>query len=166
MKKSLPIGLLSIIGGGIIGLALLFSAGAFALRAFQERQIEVLRDRLNALVDELDPTTVHAMDTFDKKLALAGSLLDEHAYTSKIFTFLSQTTLKDVRFSSFAFSAKERTVTLTAEAKGYSALIKQMNQFRENPSVETVEAGSVSLGPAGAVITTITLKVASPLLHL
>lgn len=166
LKKSSPIGLLSIVGGGIIGLALLFSAGAFALRAFQERQIDVLHDRLNALFDELDPATVRAIDTFNKKLALAVNLLDEHAYTSRIFTFLSQSTLKDVRFSSFSFSAKERTVVLAAEAKGYGALIKQLNLFRTHSSVETVETGSVALGPAGAVLTTITIKVASSLLHL
>lgn len=165
-KKSSPIGLLSIVEGGIIGLALLFSVGAFALRAFQERQIDALHDRLNVLFDELDPATVRAIDTFNKKLALAVNLLDEHTYTSRIFTFLSQTTLKDVRFSSFSFSAKERTVVLATEAKGYNALIKQLNLFRKNSSVETVEMGSVSLGPTGAALTTITLKVASPLLHL
>lgn len=165
LKKTSPIGLLSIAEGGIIVIALLFSASAFALRTFQERQIEALRDRLNAFIDELDPATVRAMEAFDKKLALATSLLDEHIYASQIFTFLSQTTLKDARFSSFAFSAKERTVALAAEAKGYSALIKQINLFRAHPSVETIDAGSVSLGPAGTVATTITMKVASPLLH-
>lgn len=165
-KKSSPIGLLSIIGGGITVIAFLFSGGAFFLRTFQERHIETLRDRLSALIDELDPATVRAMETFDKKLALAASLLDEHTRASQIFTFLSQTTLKDVRFSSFAFSAKERTVILATEAKGYSALIKQINFFRTQPSVETIDAGSVSLGPAGTVRATITIKVASSLLHL
>lgn len=165
LKKSSPIGLLGIIGGGIIIIALLFSGGAFFLRTFQERQIEALRDRLSDLVDELDPATVRAMETFDKKLALAANLLDEHTYSSQVLTFLSQTTLKDVRFSSFAFSAKERAVTLAAEAKGYSALIKQINFFRAQPSVETIDAGSVSLGPSGTVRATITIKVASPLLH-
>ncbi len=160
-KKSFPIGLLSIIEGGVIIIALLFSGGAFLLRTFQERSVEALRDRLAALIDEVDPLTVRAMDTFDKKLALAINLLDEHTYSSRIFTFLAQTTLKDVRFSSFAFSAKEHTVTLAVEAKGYSALIKQINLLRTQPSVEHIETGSVSLGPAGAVLTTITLKVAS-----
>lgn len=165
-KKSSPIGLLGIIGGGVIVIVLLFSGGAFFLRTFQERQIEALRDRLGALIDELDPATVRAMETFDKKLALGASLLDEHAHASQIFTFLSQTALKDVRFSSFAFSTKERTVILATEAKGYSALIKQINLFRTQPFVETIDAGSVSLGSAGTVRTTITIKVASSLLHL
>lgn len=164
-KKS-PIGLLGIVGGGIIVITLLFSAGAFSLRAFQKRQVEALRDHLSNLIDELDPVTVRAMEIFDKKLALAASLLDEHTHASKIFTFLSQTTLKDLRFGSFAFSAKERTITLAAEAKGYSALIKQINLFRAQPSVETIDAGSVSLGPMGTVRTTITIKVASSLLRL
>ncbi len=166
LKKSLPVGLLSIVGGGVVVITLLFSASTFALRTFQEQQIEALRDRLAALIDELDLPTVRAMDTFDKKLALIASLLDEHTHTSKIFTFLSQTTLKDVRFSSFAFFAKERTVTLAAEARGYSALIKQINLFRAQPSIEHIDAGSVSLGPAGTVRTTITIKVAPSLLRL
>lgn len=165
-KKSSPIGLLRMVGGGIIVITLLFSGGAFLLRTFQERQIEILRERLATLIDELDPATVRAMDTFDKKVAVAAGLLDEHARTSQILTFLSQTTLKDVRFGSFAFSAKERTATLAVEAKGYGALIKQINFFRAQPSVEHIETGSVSLGPAGTVATTITIKVASSLLHL
>lgn len=164
-KKSSPVGLLGIIGGGVIIITLLFSGGAFFLRIFQERQIEALRDRLGALIDELDPATVRAMEIFDKKLALTANLLDEHTYASQIFTFLSQTTLKDVRFSSFAFSAKERTIILAVEAKGYSALIKQINFFRAQPSIEIIDAGSVSLGQAGTVRTTITIKVASSLLH-
>lgn len=165
-KKSSPIGLLGIIGGGVIVIALLFSGGAFFLHTFQERQIEALRARLSDLIDELDPATVRAMETFDKKLALAANLLDEHRYASHIFTFLSRATLKDVRFNSFAFSAKERTIILAAEAKGYNALIKQINLFRTQSSVETIDAGSVSLGEAGTVRTTITIKIASSLLHL
>lgn len=165
-KKSSPIGLLSIVGGGVVVITLLFSAGAFLLRIFQERQIEQLRNRLAALIDELDPATVRAMDTFDKKLALAVNLLDEHVHDSKIFTFLSETTLKDVRFSSFAFSAKERTITLAAEAKGYTALVKQINFFRAQAPVEHIDTGPVSLGSTGTVQTTMSIKVAPSLLRL
>jgi len=164
-KKASTVGLFHVAGGLIIIIGLAFSAGAFFLRAFQERQIEALRDRLAVLIDELDPVTVRAMDVFDKKLALASNLLDEHASPSKIFAFLAQTTLKDARFNSFAFSAKEYTVALTTEAKGYSALINQLNLFRAQPSVETMEVGSISLGPGGEVRTSITLKVVPTLLR-
>lgn len=164
--KSSPIDLIRVIQGGVIVIALLFSGGAFLLRTFQERQLEALRESLIALIEELNPPTVEAMDTFDKKLTLVATLLDEHVYTSNIFTFLARATLKDVRFTSFGLSTKEDTVTLTTEAKSYMALIKQLNSFRMQPSIKSVEAESVTLGPAGTVRTVITLKVASTLLHL
>jgi hypothetical protein len=164
--RASSVGLFNVIGGGIIVLAVLFSALAYGLRLLQEHQIETLHDRLLKITEELDPATVNAMDTLDKKIALVSLLLDEHAHPSQLFTLLEQKTLPEARYNSFAFSNADRTATLSIETKNYAALIKQLHVLRNEPLVESIEIAGVALGTGGTIQTTLTLMFASTLFQL
>lgn len=164
--RTKTVGLLSVIGGGVVALAILFSAGAYGLRLFQQNQLDALRERLLVIVEELDPATVRAMDTLDKKLALVSLLLDEHLYPSQLFMLLEKNTLPEVRFGSFAFARKDHTATLALEAKSYTDLVRQLHAFRGAIPIEDVEIGSVSLGAGGTVRTSLTLTLTRTLFQL
>ncbi|MFA6171155.1 MAG: hypothetical protein WCW77_02125 [Patescibacteria group bacterium] len=76
---------------------------------------------------------------FEKRLALAKLLLDQHIYWTSFFDFMEKNTLKDVYFGAFDAEASG-DYTLEARARDFKDITKQVEILKENSLVK--EAGS------------------------
>ncbi len=92
--------------------------------------------KMSAQIDEQQPL-VNQIILFDKKLALAGYLLDNHTYWTQFFKMLENYTLKNVYYQSFAgqIGAVGTAYTLPAVARNCSYVSLQTAWLATAPGV-------------------------------
>jgi hypothetical protein len=119
------------------GLALLNRAQQDALRTFEEE----VGDKDSSLRTDL----VNQIFLADQRLRNLRTLLSEHLISSNVFALVERDTLPQVRFLSFNFDATSRKLDMSGEATSYSLLARQIGVFEQDPNIERVEFGGLSL---------------------
>lgn len=74
------------------------------------------------------------------------TLLSQHLFPSNVLRFLEINTHARVRFLNFNFGADSRKLDMTGEAATYAALAEQIAVLENDPNVEAVEFGGLSIG--------------------
>ena len=130
------------------------AGGAFVYGRILEGSLESKKKSLEAAKGAYDPGVIEDLIRLDARINQGRALLGTHVAPSSIFALLSEQTLEDVRFGSFEYTIKEDAsafVSLKGEAKDFSTVALQSDQFGGSKMLRDVIFSDITIGPEGGV---------------
>ncbi len=153
----------------IIFMASLASAGGvFIYSEIIKKNINEGKSQLTLNKNAFDPNTISQITRLNNRINAADSLLKKHKSVSTLFLVLSNSTLKNVRFSDFNYAGVDDKIVLSmrGQALSYETVALQAKEFT-NPNLKNVFRsplfGDLTLDLQGNVSFTFTTSI-DPLL--
>ncbi len=148
--------------GGFIGfiafLIFLFSIigsiGVYGYEKYLTSHIGKIGDDLEKARQSLEADAINQVTNLNSRLDATEKILDNHNIVSPVFDFLEKNTLKTVRFTDFKFNSTSEGIKVTfhGQARGYSALSLQADQFNKSKYVRNPIFSDLTLDDKGNVI--------------
>lgn len=124
----------------IIFMASLASAGGvFIYSQIIKKNINEGKAQLTLNKNAFDPNTISQITRLNDRINAADSLLKKHKSVSTLFLVLSNSTLKNVRFSDFNYAGIDDKIVLSmrGQATSYETVALQAKEFT-NPNLKNV----------------------------
>lgn len=124
----------------ILFMASLASAGAvFIYGSIVSKNIQEGDKQLTLNKNAFDPNTIKELTRLNNRINAANTLLKSHKGISTLFQVLSQTTLKNVRFTDFNYAAADDKISLgmRGQAFNYETIALQAKAFTD-PTLKNV----------------------------
>jgi hypothetical protein len=124
----------------ILFMASLASAGGvFIYGSIIEKNIKEGDKQLTLNKNAFDPNTIKELTRLNDRINAANVLLKQHKGVSTLFQVLSQTTLKNVRFTDFNYTAADEKIGLAmkGQAFNYETIALQAKAFTD-PALKNV----------------------------
>ncbi|HDO23734.1 MAG TPA: hypothetical protein ENG99_00780 [bacterium] len=148
------IGLFLGVAVALFFISALVLAGAYFYKNTLEKRASSLSESFKRVQSAFDPSLIVKLNDLSKRIDVVKVLLGQHKSPSKIFRFLEEKTLKNVRFSSFSYKFlkdKEPEVSMRGMAKSYSSLALQSESFQDSKNVKNVSVSEISLKDGGMI---------------
>lgn len=157
----------SIIATVIFVTVLVLSGIVFAYQYYLNSSIVKTKADLQTELNNFNPTLIAQLSRLDNRIDSAKSLLAQHVAISGFFSFLSNETLQNVRFTNFTYAANvpgQATLSMTGQATSFAAVAlesSQLNsaqnlQYFQNPSFSNLNLdnqGNVTFSLSGTINT-------------
>lgn len=142
--------LISLSGAAILIIVLAY-VGLFIWEKEAQAKDEILLNQIKTLNQQITEAESYVKDIlkFQKKLKLASGLLEQHIYWTNFFTFLEENTLADIYYFDFSGDTGGE-YQLSAAAKSFSGITRQLKIFKNNNNVEDVKTSGGQAGEAQA----------------
>jgi hypothetical protein len=124
----------------IIFMASLASAGGvFIYSEIIKKNINEGKAQLTLNKNAFDPNTISQITRLNDRINAADALLKKHKSVSTLFLVLSNSTLKNVRFSDFNYAGADDKIVLSmrGQAISYETVALQAKEFT-NPNLKNV----------------------------
>ncbi|KKU06000.1 MAG: hypothetical protein UX07_C0009G0004 [Parcubacteria group bacterium GW2011_GWA2_45_30] len=148
----------------------LATAGGYgALTVLNKRQQDTrdtLRSEVQLKEEDLKSPATEEIFLLDARLKNLKSLLSGHLFATNILKLIEDKAHPQVQLNNFAFLASSRKVDVAGKAADYTALARQLIIFENDPEVEKVEFGGLTLGEKNTVSFTASIIVKPDLLYL
>jgi hypothetical protein len=115
------------------------AGGVFIYGSIMDRNIKEGDKQLTLNKNAFDPNTIKEITRLNDRINAANVLLKQHKGVSTLFYVLSQTTLKNVRFTEFSYTAADDKINLTmkGQAFNYETIALQAKAFTD-PALKNV----------------------------
>lgn len=120
----------------------------FLNRAQQTAKQEILA-QIDQKRQELRPELVQQIFSLEQRFKSMQALIQQHAFPSRIFTWLEQRTHPRVSFTTFSFDSPSRKLILAGATDSLTSLNQQIGIFQQDPNIEKVEFGGLAFGKNG-----------------
>lgn len=152
-SKALPraMGIFVVLGLLLLVFTLAFGGIVFFYKRLQEKNVAARQESFTRAEAEFEPALVAEFTRVSRAIDASKSLVKQHTSLSRVFDFLEEATLPEVRFTTFSFSVETLTLVMNGEAKGYTKLSQQAAVFEQSQFVEKVKLSNLSLIDAGKV---------------
>jgi len=113
-------------------LSLVLAGASYGYIKVLERSQEKIKTDLDANIKAFDPVMIEKYVRLDTRIETAKNLLLKHISASNLFSFLSENTLKTVRFNDFKYSLGSNGVpslAINGIAKNYNSVAYQAQVF-------------------------------------
>jgi len=143
--------------GLIIFIASILAAGAtYFYRGSLIDRVEEYKTSLERARNAFEPSLITELQTLDKRMRAASTILDNHVVVSPIFKLVGRITLPTVRYSDFAYEFNEENpklvdVIMTGEAKGYNYIALQADLFKKEKFIKNPIFSDFTLDQQGNV---------------
>ncbi len=122
-----------------------------------KKQVDQLEKDLVIQKENLQSETVLFEDLvrFDKKLQIASSLLDKHVTIRPFFKFLSESTLKTVRFRNLNFKFLDNgwaDIKMNGEARSFNSIALQSKSFADTKKLSDIVFSGLNIGRDNTVV--------------
>ncbi|MBI2121789.1 MAG: hypothetical protein HYT98_01570 [Candidatus Sungbacteria bacterium] len=148
----------------------LVTAGGYgALTILNKKQTDnrdTLRSEVKLKEEDLNSSATEEVFLLDARLKNLRSLLAGHLFATNVLKLVEDKAHPQVQFGDFAFLAGSRKVDVSGKALDYTALARQITILENDPMVERVEFGGLSLGEKNTVSFTASIIVKPDLLYL
>jgi hypothetical protein len=140
------VSLFSLIASIIFMTVVLIAIGVFGYKFFLIKSIEHKKEDLQTELNKFQGKQIEDFMRLDNRFTAAQELLNKHFSLSAFFSKLGQTTLKNVRFSTFLFNTEggNPTVALTGEAVSFTAVALQQREFAKQENSAFYKDGVVT----------------------
>lgn len=135
----------------MLAVSLLIFGSAFFYKQLLQKQRVAVEASLKRLEADFEPALLKELSRSSGVLSAARILLNKHVAVSRIFKFVEDNVLDDVRFSSFNYNAENSLLRMNGDAHSYTALARQAAAFEESKFVENVSLSNLSLGAKGDI---------------
>ena len=146
--------ILSYVAVIIFVLSVFLAAGVFGYKYYLKYSIESMGTALEEARGHLEPETISELTRINVRLVSTKELVSRHRAVTSLFEFIEMSTPKTVRFNNFSFAATDSGILLTmsGEARGYSALALAADIFNKSEAFENPVFSDLRLNPKGDVI--------------
>jgi hypothetical protein len=133
--------------------AVLAAGGSFAYLQYLKQSISNKSASLERSRKAFEPAVIAELVRLDSRMRHGEEILSSHVSASAIFAFLEQSTLESVRFRdfSFALSADGGAVALEGEARTFSDVALQSDEFGKQRVLKDVYFDNINTDQAGKV---------------
>ncbi len=125
--------------------------GLLFLNKAQERARDELQEEVRLKQENIRPELLNEVGALEDRLKNVSALLANHVAATGALTLLEKTTHPNVRLTNLNFASAERKLDVSGEAASYGVLARQITFFEQQPDIERVEFGGLSIGPANTV---------------
>lgn len=134
--------------------SILATVGVYGYERYLGSRIGKMGQDLETARQNLEADAINQVTRFNSRLDATEKILDNHAIVSPIFDFLEKNTLKNVRFTDFKFNTTGDGINVTfhGQAKGYTALSLQSDQFNKSKYIRNPIFSDLSLDDKGNVV--------------
>lgn len=132
VKVKTPFNIFSLVSTLLIVAAILASAGAFGYSFILKKNISSARAELISKEKRFDYSAVDEIVRVDNKLKAASDLVRTHTAVTTVFRYLQESTLRNLRFDDFSFSAvspSRVSISMRGKARSFGAVAKQAELF-------------------------------------
>ena len=150
-----PIGLLMVFSILILLSVLVAYGGLYFYQVSLTQSITSKQKALDLAKNRFEPGRLAELKTLDRRIRAANMVLDSHIAVSPIFEILQNTTMKTIRYTSFAYELRENGVVfvkLTGEANGYRSIALQSDILSSNTDVLDPVFSNLALDARGNVL--------------
>lgn len=146
--------LLDTIASLIFTLTILSSVGIFAYNKYLNYSIDKMGAELESARGEVESEATRELIRLDARITSTKTLLANHVVISPLFDFLEDSTLGAVRFTDFEFANSDKGVELSmsGQARSYSALALQANVLSKSQYLKNQVFSNLDLDEKGNVI--------------
>lgn len=115
------------------------AGGVFIYGSIMDKNIKEGDKQLTLNKNAFDPNTIKEITRLNDRINAANTLLKQHKGVSTLFLVLSQTTLKNVRFTEFNYLSADEKINLTmkGQAFNYETIALQAKAFTD-PALKNV----------------------------
>lgn len=153
--RGTPLGLINLVAGVILVVALIASGGVFLFKQYTLASISSKQDSLARQRAAFEPATIQELSRIDKRLTAAEELLKKHVALSLLFTDLESRTVANVRFNDFSYEPATEgriKVLLRGTARSFNAVALQADNFSKSVLIQDPIFSNVNLDQSGNVI--------------
>ena len=161
--------LFSFIATLVFFAALAAAAGMYFYESSLQKSIASDNASLTAARNAFEPSLITTLQTLNRRMTDANTLLNNHVAVSPIFAALEVNTLKSVQFTKFSYLASsdptaDVTVKMSGVALDYSTIALQSDQLATNKDIHNPIFSNLVLNPVnGTVAFDLTFTVAADL---
>lgn len=151
-KRGLGLGFLAslfllVISGGLFG-------GTYLYKQSLQKEIDDMNVSLEKAKKAFEPSLIIELERFTSLIGNAKTLFTQHGDISKIFKFINDFTLKDVKFSDFKYSVNDKNTSslmMSGEAKSYTTVALQAKLFENSDFIDRAMFSNFNLKEGGKV---------------
>lgn len=131
----------------------------FGYLAFLEKQEARANADLENLAETISSQDQEQFVVLYSQIVNLKNVLDEHRFSSSMFSFLERNVVQGVVFSGADFTMATRTLRLDGIAEDLASLAVQVNEFSKAPEVSEIALDKVGVSGGAATFTfSITFK--------
>lgn len=147
------LGLLTLVSVIIFFVAVFGAGGLYGYKIILGKNITRLKSDLERARAAFEPSVLARIQNLEKKINASREVLADHVLVSPIFDILSQTTLKNVRYTKFSYApaAGRHNVLLSGQARNYRSVALQADLLGQNKNVLNPIFSNLKLDERGNV---------------
>lgn len=149
------VGLFLFIATLVFIATLIIAGGTYAYRSYLKGQVVKTKSDLDKNVKAFEPQTIEKYVRLESRIDTARILLSKHIAASNLFDYLSEATLKSVRFNDFKYELGPDGVVslnMNGRAKNYNSVAYQSEVFGEKKELREPIFSNLDLDQGGNVI--------------
>lgn len=153
LKKS--VNFFSFIATLIFIISALSAGGAYVYLGYLKKSQETVKTNLEKNIKAFEPQTIETYVRLSSRLNAAHTLLSKHISLSNVFDYLSDATLKTVRFNDFKYQLEGNgniSLTMNGEARNYNAVAYQSQVFGQKRDLKNLIFSDLDLDEKGNVV--------------
>lgn len=146
----------------IFFLSALSAGGMYMWHKYLIGSEQSLKESLDRNIKSFESQTIEEYVRLNNRIDAAKYLLSHHVAISYIFDFLSEKTIKSVRFLDLKYDVGVdgvATLTMNGEAKSYNAVAYQSEVFGKEKSLKSPLFSNLDLDTVGNVVFNFTTKI-------
>lgn len=151
---SRPVGILSSLSLVLFFITAATAIGVYLWQQYETKNLATLSASVQNVQKEFEPQLITQLQGLDKQLRNANTLVKNHTVTSPIFDLLESSTLKQVQFGKFDYSADEKSgiqVKMSGVADGYQSIAQQADVLGSSTFLKNVIFSNFFLNLQGKV---------------
>jgi hypothetical protein len=163
-QVSRPAGLLTSISTLLFFITLLIAGGVYFWQQFQAGNLVKLQESVATIEKTFEPQLITQLQTLDKQLNNANTVLKNHTVVSPVFSLLETSTLPQVRFTRFDMvneEGKDAVVKMSGEADGYTFIAQQSDVLSKNTFIKDMIFSNFVLTQRGKISFDVSFSVRS-----
>ncbi len=135
-----------LLSGGLFG-------GVYFYKSSLQKEVNDMAASLEIAKKAFEPSLIAELEKFTSSINGAKTLFNQHTDISKIFKFINDNTLKDVKFSDFKYNMDNKIalLTMSGEAKSYTTIALQAKLLENSEFIDRALFSNFTLKEGGKV---------------
>ena len=133
--------------------SVLLAGAVFAYQQYLNGLLQSRSESLEKAQAAYDPSVLQNLVRLDGRIKQSQAVLENHIAPSSLFSFLENTTLENVRFTSFDYSmgGSGATLTLSGEALDFATVALQSDEFGKSRVLKDILFSDINVNDNGRV---------------
>jgi len=148
IRRHEPIPVVTLVGFAIFFAALILTGLAFFFNQKGEIAVQNLATQLATEKQRFNPQAIEDLKAMSTRLQYAKEVVENHVGASSLLDLVQAVTLKSVYYTGFDLKRDEElgyTLVLQGKAPDYGLLYAQVEAYRAEPKIRSVEIDNINL---------------------